>query len=182
MICWRVGRRAGADALSFRTSCSSVGRVRGEEEGRGGSQTCWGRLQWIAPASANKVQRLGPRPEKTTFGTLYQVLMTGLKLWLIYPFLLSVILAMIANFFHQMHLCLYFILLCIAFIVHKHHHPSIPDAILSYRLSTIVERDVCFYCRRWGVLTRKIFTLYTPVYAKSLFSALISLHLHCLIR
>ena len=105
MICWRVGRRAGADALSFRTSCSSVGRVRGG----GSSQTRWGRLQWIAPASANKVQRLGPRPEKTTFGTLYQVLMTGLKLWLIYPLILSVILAMIANFFHQMHLCLYFV-------------------------------------------------------------------------
>ena len=39
-------------------------------EGESSGQT--GRGQWIAPASANKVQRLGPSTEKTTFGTLYQ--------------------------------------------------------------------------------------------------------------
>ena len=114
---------------------------------RGSSQTGWGRLQWIAPASANKVQRLGPRPEKTTFGTLYQVLMTGLKLWLIYPLILSVILAMIANFFHQMHLCLYFVFCALhsLFTVHKHHHPSIQHSRCHPELSS-------FYNRRKGCL------------------------------
>ena len=46
---------------------------RGGSRGwRGSGQTVRGRLQQIAPASANKVQRLGPSTEKTTFGTLYQ--------------------------------------------------------------------------------------------------------------
>ena len=158
MICWRVGRRAGADALSLRTSCSSVGRVGGEE----GEQP--DRLGPAPVDSASQRQQGTKTRAQTRENNFWHTLSSADDGFEIKVDLSIDIIRNSSNdsqFLSPNAPLSILCFLCIAFIVHKHHNPSIPDAILKYRLSTIIEGDVCVYCRRWGVFTRKINTLYT---------------------
>ena len=146
MICWRVGRRAGADALSFRTSCSSVGRVRGG----GGEQPD---KQGPAPVDSASQRQQGTKTRAQTRENNFWHTLSSADDG--FEIMVDLSIDIIRNSSNDSQFLspnaplsiLCFAVHCIAFIVHK-HHPSIPDAILNYRLSTIVERDVCFYCRR----------------------------------